>query len=34
MKVRAALERLVGDGITWGDSAQWLPILPQGSVDL
>ncbi|MGH3528456.1 MAG: DNA-methyltransferase [Pseudonocardiaceae bacterium] len=30
----AALERLIGEGITWGDSAQWLPILPKESVDL
>src|SRR5258708_33337793 len=28
------LERLLGEGMTWGDSAQWLPALPPGSVDL
>ncbi|HEY3903487.1 MAG TPA: site-specific DNA-methyltransferase [Streptosporangiaceae bacterium] len=28
------LERLLGDGMTWGDSAQWLPALPAESVDL
>lgn len=31
---KAALERLLADGITWGDSAEWLPVLPAGSVDL
>lgn len=30
----AALSRLLGEGVTWGDSAQWLPVLPQASVDL
>jgi DNA modification methylase len=30
----AALEALLSQGITWGDSAQWLPALPTGSVDL
>lgn len=29
-----ALERLVSRGITWGDSSEWLPILPEASVDL
>jgi len=28
------LERLLGEGMTWGDSAQWLPALPTESVDL
>ena len=30
----ATLEALLGEGETWGDSAQWLPGLPSGSVDL
>ncbi|MBO0771972.1 MAG: site-specific DNA-methyltransferase [Actinobacteria bacterium] len=30
----AALGRLVSEGVTWGDSAQWLPVLPEASVDL
>ena len=30
----AALERLLDQGITWGDSAEWLPVLPSASVDL
>jgi DNA modification methylase len=30
----AALKRLVRQGVTWGDSAEWLPVLPEGSVDL
>lgn len=30
----AALERLLQDGITWGDSSEWLPVLPEASVDL
>lgn len=30
----AALERLVLEGITWGDCAEWLPVLPAGCVDL
>jgi DNA modification methylase len=25
---------LVTDGVTWGDSAEWLPVLPEASVDL
>lgn len=29
-----ALESLVRSGVTWGDSAQWLPLLPTASVDL
>lgn len=28
------LERLCTDGVTWGDSASWLPKLPRSSVDL
>lgn len=28
------LERLLAEGMTWGDSAQWLPALPTESVDL
>ena len=28
------LEKLLGEGMTWGDGAQWLPALPTGSVDL
>lgn len=30
----AALTRLLTDGVTWGNSAQWLPLLPEASVDL
>ena len=30
----AALKRLLIQGVTWGDSAKWLPMLPQASVDL
>ncbi|MBO0808116.1 MAG: site-specific DNA-methyltransferase [Actinobacteria bacterium] len=30
----AALGRLLSEGVTWGDSAQWLPVLPEASVDL
>lgn len=29
-----ALEQLLADGITWGDSLSWLPALPPGTVDL
>jgi DNA modification methylase len=29
-----ALEQLIADGITWGDSLDWLPALPASSVDL
>lgn len=30
----AALKRLLSQGVTWGDSAEWLPVLPEASVDL
>jgi len=30
----AALSSLLEDGVTWGDSALWLPKLPRASVDL
>jgi DNA modification methylase len=30
----AALEKLLDQGVTWGDSAEWLPVLPEASVDL
>lgn len=30
----AALSQLLAEGITWGDSAEWLRVLPEGSVDL
>jgi DNA modification methylase len=30
----AALGQLLAEGITWGDSAEWLRVLPEGSVDL
>jgi DNA modification methylase len=29
-----ALEQLLAEGITWGDSLDWLPALPASSVDL
>jgi len=29
-----ALEHLLDEGITWGDSLDWLPLLPRKSVDL
>ncbi len=29
-----ALERLLDEGVTWGDSAEWLHRLPEQSVDL
>ena len=29
-----ALEALLSEGQTWGDSAEWLPVLPSESVDL
>jgi DNA modification methylase len=29
-----ALDELLATGVTWGDSEQWLPVLPEGSVDL
>ena len=31
---RAALARLLGEGVVWGDAAEWLTLLPPGSVDL
>jgi len=30
----AALGALLDDGIVWGDSSEWLPVLPADSVDL
>jgi DNA modification methylase len=30
----AALGKLLGQGVTWGDSAEWLSALPEASVDL
>jgi DNA modification methylase len=30
----AALTKLLGQGVVWGDSAEWLPVLPEASVDL
>lgn len=30
----AALERLLDEGVTWGDASEWLPALPDSSVDL
>ena len=29
-----ALHELLAGGVTWGDSSLWLPVLPEGSVDL
>ena len=29
-----ALNRILDEGIVWGDAAQWLPLLPAESVDL
>ncbi|HET9898742.1 MAG TPA: site-specific DNA-methyltransferase [Streptosporangiaceae bacterium] len=29
-----ALRQLLAEGVTWGDSADWLPALPEGEVDL
>jgi DNA modification methylase len=29
-----ALAELLREGVTWGDSAEWLPVLPASSVDL
>ena len=29
-----ALDMLLDQGVTWGDSAEWLPALPEASVDL
>lgn len=31
---QAALKQLLSDGVTWGDSSEWLPRLPKGGVDL
>jgi DNA modification methylase len=31
---RTVLARLLGDGATWGDAREWLPALPQDSIDL
>lgn len=31
---KRALATLLDEGVTWGDSAAWLPKLPEGSVDL
>jgi len=31
---QAALTRLLNEGVTWGDSLEWLPALPASSVDL
>lgn len=31
---QAALAKLLDAGVTWGDSLDWLPALPAGSVDL
>jgi DNA modification methylase len=28
------LQLLLSEGVTWGDSSEWLPALPSGSVDL
>ncbi|MGH3941720.1 MAG: DNA-methyltransferase [Pseudonocardiaceae bacterium] len=30
----AALEALLAQGVTWGDSGAWIPVLPEDSVDL
>jgi DNA modification methylase len=30
----AALDRLLEEGLTWGDAAEWLPALPEDGVDL
>jgi hypothetical protein len=30
----AALARLLREGATWGDATDWLPALPEASVDL
>jgi DNA modification methylase len=30
----SALRKLLDRGIVWGDSAKWLPLIPQASVDL
>lgn len=31
---RATMNRLLRDGVTWGDAGDWLPALPRGEVDL
>jgi DNA modification methylase len=31
---RVALDWLIEDGVTWGDASEWLPALPNSSVDL
>jgi DNA modification methylase len=31
---QGALAFLLGEGVTWGDSIEWLPVLPEASVDL
>lgn len=31
---KAALARLLDEGVVWGDCAEWLSILPRGAVDL
>ena len=31
---KLALSALIDSGVTWGDSADWLPALPHGAVDL
>ncbi|MGQ0744719.1 MAG: DNA-methyltransferase [Acidimicrobiales bacterium] len=31
---RRALAQALADGVTWGDSGEWLPALPKQSVDL
>jgi DNA modification methylase len=31
---QAALKILLDNGVVWGDSADWLPVLPDSSVDL
>src|SRR4051794_15341260 len=30
----AALDQLLAEGVTWGDASEWLPALPEGSIDL
>jgi DNA modification methylase len=30
----AALDTLLSEGVTWGDAAEWVPALPEASVDL
>lgn len=31
---RGGLEQLLEEGVTWGDAREWLPALPEASVDL